>query len=203
MLERGYSCTFSCLAGYRGHRALTTQPDREPNKPGFLTLAPSGRVTSVCLPHVPHLPQQCGPWPIPPLLTLCQDSWADTMCEWSPTTFQGPAQPLGWQPLHCCQSQGFCQKPSEKATFLHLVSGEVFCSIFSLDRSLARHGGCLTCWRTDCVSFLLSILHWLPTACRIKDTLFAPSTYKALCDLVSIYIFTSAVLPPLYPPCIL
>lgn len=151
----------------------------------------------------PIFPKQCGLWPIPPLLTVCQDSRANDVCEQSPATFQGPAQPQGWQSLHCCHRQGFYQKPSEKATSLHLVPGEAFCSIFSLDRSLVRHGGGLTYSRTDCVSFPLSSPHWFPTACTIKGTLFAFLTYKAFSVHVSIYIFTSVVLSSLHPPCIL
>lgn len=147
--------------------------------------------------------KQCG-LPSLPFLTFCQDRWADTMCERSPTTFQGPAQPAGWQPRLHSQSPGFCQRASEKATFLCLVFGEAFNSIFSLNGSLGGQGAGEICGRADNVSLLLGNLHWLSAAYRIKDPLFGPR-YQKPCKIL--YPSTSSprwqALPAPRPPCIL
>lgn len=158
-------------------------------------------MTLGCLPHVPHLSQAVWPLAHPSSLSV---KTPGPMASGNRVLLPFRAQlAWGWQSRCCYHRHGFCQKPSEKATSLHLVSGEAFCSIFSLDRSLVRPGGGLTYSRTDYVSFPLSSPHWFPTPCMIKDIPFAFLTYKAFSVYVSIYIFTSVVLSSLHPPCIL
>lgn len=142
MLRCGSSCRFLCLAGHWGHRVLTTQPDWEPSSLRFcLTLVPSGRVTLGCLPHVPHLPQAVWPLAHP----FPSHSLPELLSRYrAPLPFR--AQLILWcgSLYPAPNSQGLHQRTPEKSTFLHLVFGDVFCSIFSLN-SLGEQGGGKIC----------------------------------------------------------
>lgn len=124
MLECGSGCSFFVSGRQLRLQASDHRARLGAKEPGFLSESGAIRQGDLGLPpsYFPSSRSIVASGPSLP----CSLSASTAGQLRSPTTFQASAQPVGWQPVGCSQSQGFHQRTSEKATFLNLVFGEAF-----------------------------------------------------------------------------